>query len=92
MTEERRRRTLLIEGYHREFAAISARNPLSSDRATTLYFELADSGPDDCSKLRRIYRKAAARRHPDRAGGDHQVFQLLQEAYRHFKDLEDLGL
>jgi hypothetical protein len=47
-----------------------------------LLHELAGSGPSYGLPVGRLYKTAAATWHPDRPGGDHKVFQLLQEAHR----------
>ncbi|WP_331725860.1 J domain-containing protein [Streptomyces sp. NBC_00470] len=79
--EEARRQRQLIEGYQEELAQLSALMPLSRWRALELLYELAGDTGSIRDSPARLYKTAALSWHPDR-GGDHQVFQLLQEAYR----------
>lgn len=80
--EARRARALQIRLYHAEFDRITARTPLPFNRALPILRELAGAAPSDATPVSRLYRAAALAWHPDKPGGDHKVFQLLQEVYR----------
>ncbi|MET8623738.1 J domain-containing protein [Kitasatospora sp. NPDC004669] len=60
---------------------ISARRPLSGQAAHRLLHELAGR-PQEQLPVYELYRAASLRWHPDRDGGDAEVFQLLAAAYR----------
>lgn len=68
--------------FHAELEQIAASTPLLLERVMPLLHELADTDPADRLPVSRLYKTAAAAWHPDRPGGDHKVFQLLQEAHR----------
>ncbi|MER8073171.1 J domain-containing protein [Streptomyces sp. NPDC094034] len=84
---ERRARASQIRSYHAEFDRITAATPLPAGRAFPLLHELAGTirSASDPASLVRLYRTASVAWHPDKPGGDHKVFQLLQEAYRQAK-------
>lgn len=65
-----------------ELERITATTPLSPGRAVPLLNELAGTDPSQDLPVSRLYRTAATIWHPDLEGGDHKVFQLLQEAHR----------
>ncbi|MEU3401982.1 J domain-containing protein [Streptomyces filamentosus] len=83
MNEQRRlararsRHQARVRAYQQEFAQLSTDNPLSVERARQLLPELAQRS---CGDVVALYRAGARLWHPD-AGGDQQVFQLLQAAY-----------
>ncbi|MET8816468.1 J domain-containing protein [Streptomyces sp. NPDC004549] len=80
--EARQARAWQIRIYHAEFDCITARTPLPFNRVLPILRELAGAAPSDPAPPSRLYRAAAVAWHPDKPGGDHKVFQLLQEAYR----------
>jgi len=81
-SEQRRRRAWTLAMYHREFAAVTAKNPLKTSRVMPLLRELAGATPWDPRPAVRLYKTAALQWHPDTPDGDHHVFQLLNEAHR----------
>ncbi|MEU3601553.1 J domain-containing protein [Streptomyces sp. NPDC006798] len=86
--ETRRIRAARIRIFHAEFDSISASSPLPFGRALPLLRELAGVTAWDSTPVPRLYRTAALSWHPDKPGGDHKVFQLLQEAHRLAKLLD----
>ncbi|QPP05176.1 J domain-containing protein [Streptomyces bathyalis] len=56
------------------------RRPLSREAAHHILCELADAAPQERS-IKQLQRAAALRWHPDREGGNEEVFQFAQEAY-----------
>ncbi|MFE2038450.1 hypothetical protein ACFXBB_35540 [Streptomyces scopuliridis] len=83
---ERRARASQIRSYHAEFDRITAATPLPAARALPLLHEVAGTiSASDPASLVRLCRTASVTWHPDKPGGDHKVFQLLQEAYRQAK-------
>ncbi|MET8978991.1 hypothetical protein ABZX85_25565 [Streptomyces sp. NPDC004539] len=71
-----------VARFHAEWDQITAATPMPPERAVPLLRELADADPSSWLPVPRLYKTAAAAWHPDRPGGDHKVFQLLQEAHR----------
>ncbi|WP_159029527.1 hypothetical protein [Streptomyces qaidamensis] len=78
----RRIRDEQVALFHAEFDQITAAKPLPLTRVVPLLHGLAGSDPSHGLPVSRLYRTAAAAWHPDRPGGNHKVFQLLQEAHR----------
>jgi DnaJ-class molecular chaperone len=54
----------------------------------SLYDDLGVARDADAKEIRRAYRKAASRHHPDRPGGDVRRFQAIQRAYDTLSDKE----
>ncbi|MFJ2607961.1 hypothetical protein ACIO13_23745 [Streptomyces sp. NPDC087425] len=75
-------RSKRVAAFHAEYKAITSRTPMKVERVVPLLHELAGADPSDGLPTAKLYKTAAAAWHPDRAGGDQQVFQLLQEANR----------
>ncbi|MGW3289414.1 hypothetical protein ACWDR3_32720 [Streptomyces sp. NPDC001002] len=77
-----RTRHRVIAAFHAEWEAITGTTPMAVERVVPLLNELAAANPSDGLSVARLYKTAATAWHPDRAGGDQQVFKLLQEAHR----------
>lgn len=73
-----------VERFRAELAAITPRTPLRGQRILPLLRELAGVPATDARTVQQLYREAVLRWHPD-AGGDTQVFVLLQLAHREAK-------